>query len=156
MISTHKVNIDAIAAGASAFILNWPSEAEGPTSVPARAHQILWEDDYWRGIDVMRATFEEAVAGWRRARIHEIRDPDTHAIRIAQLDGVVRATMAVVIARRAGESVTKVANENADHDLVEVIEAALLGICKTGDPDRRDEHAWNCDLEVECDASEEA
>ena len=66
-MSIHKVNIDAIAAGAGAFLLDWPNEPRQPT-IPGRAHRVLWADDYWRGVDMARVVVVDAVSGWKRER----------------------------------------------------------------------------------------
>lgn len=50
----HDVNLDAIREGARALLASYPDDPTGPTAVPARVHQILWEDDWWRGATMMR------------------------------------------------------------------------------------------------------
>ena len=152
--SHHPVNHDAIAQGASAFILNWPSEVERPPAIPRYAHQILWADDYWRGVDMAREVVDELVAGWKRLRTEEIRNPGEAQRASARLDAAVRATMVMVVSRMTHGQVLE--SDDADLDLADVIEQALRNLCTTGDPDRCDEHAWNCDHEVERDADEAA
>lgn len=107
-MSTHKVNIDAIAAGAGAFLYDWPNEPRPVTSVPARAHQVLWEDDYWRGVDMAREAVVQAFgwSGWK--------EPSA-CIRAE------RATIFMVACRLSHGEVLPNVEEDADLDVVDVI-----------------------------------
>lgn len=146
-MSIHKINLDAIAQGVSAFILNWPSEVEKPNSVPRGAHSVLWADDFWRGVDMareaLRDTFGYAVwDAWHKDHNHS----PPHA----------RATIYMTACRMTHGEVPMATAEAADHDLVETLEEALANICGTGDADQGDIHADECDLEVAADAWVEA
>lgn len=122
--------------------------------MPARAHQVLWEDDYWRGVDMAREAVDELVAGWKRVRTEEIGNPGEAQRVSARLDAAVRATMMVVVSRMTHGQVLE--SDDADLDLADVIEEALANICGTGDADQGSIHADECDLEVAADAWAEA
>lgn len=141
-MSIHKVNIDAIATGAGAFLLDWPDEPRKPT-IPARVHRVLWEDDYWRGVDMAREAVAQAF-GWKDW-------PETRAWLWTE-----RATLLMVARRMTHGEVEEILNEGANLDVVDVIEAALRGIVETGDPEHRTEAPRSCDDEVAADAWAEA
>lgn len=141
-MSIHKINIDAIAAGAGALLLDWPNEPRRPT-VPARAHAVMWEDDYWRGVDMAREAIVQAFgwSGWT--------EPSACL-------WTERATIFMVARRMTHGQVEEILQEGANLDVVDVIEAALLGIVETGDPEHRTEAPRSCDDEVAADAWAEA
>lgn len=101
-----------------------------------------------------REVVDDAVSGWKRMKTEGISDPAKAQRVSAELERAERATMTVVAARMTHGQVLE--SDDADLDLADVIEQALRNLCTTGDPDRCDEHAWNCDHEVERDADEAA
>lgn len=60
----HKLNIDAIQCGVEAFLATYPDEAAldglAPLAAPRSAHQVLWMDDWWRGVAMAREVLESA------------------------------------------------------------------------------------------------
>lgn len=141
--SIHKINHDAIAQGVLSFIVNWPSDVEKPNSVPRDAHQILWTDDFWRGVDMAREEIAQAF-GWS-----EWQEP-------AACTRIERATIFMVRDRRIHGQVLQTIAEYANLDAVDVIEAALLGIIETGDSEHRTEAPRSCDDDVAADTWVEA
>jgi len=143
-MSIHKVNIDAIALGAGAFLFDWPNEPR-PPMIPSRSrvHRVLWEDDYWRGVDMAREAVAQAFgwSGWK--------EPSA-CIRTE------RATIFMVACRMSRGEVPQAVEDDANLDVVDVIEEALRGIVETGDPEHRTEAPRSCDDEVAADAWAEA
>jgi len=176
--SIHPVNIDAIAAGVGAF-LDWPDQPQRPT-IPDNAHAVLWEDDYWRGVDIAREVVAQAF-GWsewkeppartwieiedaikedlkslpkhyKRARLFRLYS--NRAV-LATVNNIERASI-FKVAQRMKFSGWKAEMEDADLDVVDVIEEALRGLIETGDPEHRTEAPRSCDDEVAADAWAEA
>lgn len=67
-MSTHKINFDAIRAGARALLRSYPDTPVPPTSVPPRVHRVLWMDDWWRGADMMSEACRRAF----QAEVNEV------------------------------------------------------------------------------------
>ncbi len=56
-MTPHAVNFDAIAAGARAVLDVYP-HMPAERRPPRGAHAVLWADDWWRGVDMMREACE--------------------------------------------------------------------------------------------------
>ena len=96
----HRINYDAISEGVFAFIATYPDEAaldaRSPLKAPRGAHAVLWVDDFYRGVDVARDSFESIVGRWRSMRTKEINEPSRAQAVSAKLDKVVVETRALV------------------------------------------------------------
>lgn len=148
----HKVNYDAINEGVFAFLATYPDEAaldaRSPLRAPRGAHAVLWVDDFHRGVDLARESFESIVGRWRSMRTKEINDPSRAQAVSAKLDKVVVATRAVVEAMLTHGQVLDEIREEADGDLADALANVLSNIAMSGDADHWDEHGREDDDEV--------
>jgi len=148
----HKVNYDAISEGVFAFIATYPDEAaldaRSPLKAPRGTHAVLWVDDFYRGVDVARESFESIVGRWRSMRTKEINEPSRAQAVSAKLDKVVVATRALVESLLTHGEVLDEIREEADGDLADVLANALNNIAMSGDADRWDEHGRETDPEI--------
>lgn len=122
----HDVNLDAIREGARALLASYPDDPTGPTSVPARVHQILWEDDWWRGATMMR----EACA-----RAFEADTKETHrragfgdAMVLVDMNRRHKATCEIVLGRSNGRPW----HVDLDQDQIDVLSAYWAQLERTG------------------------
>jgi len=121
----HDVNMDAIEQGARAFIASYPCDPAGATSVPGRAHAVLWEDDYWRGVTMARAVCAEVFQ-------HDPHSTDE----VAGADLLDRrAALRIAV---GDEDFGGLDEEDADRlngDEIDVLGAMLRNLFQTGNPD---------------------
>lgn len=112
--SPHRVNLDAVAAGSRAAMESWPDEPAAPPTPPRGAHETLWADDWWRGVDMARET--AGVAGLPALA------PDQQR-RVAGL-------------AHGYTDHERDALEVLERDVLEVLAEMLLDLDETGDPER--------------------
>jgi hypothetical protein len=145
----HDVNLDAIEQGVRAFIASYPCDPAGATSVPGRAHAVLWEDDYWRGVTMAREVCAEVFQ-------HDPREVS------AVLDWELLARRQMLRVAVGDEDYTELDEEIADRlngDEIDVLAAMLRNLIQTGNPDAgtaRCASPPTRDLEDEHDELEEA
>lgn len=147
----HDVNMDAIREGARALLASYPDDPTGPTSVPARVHQILWEDDWWRGATMMR----EACARAFQAEIDEVgsrsagdREP---VLAIVQMNRRHKAACRAVL----DEARPTDSELDLDQDQIDVLSELWAQLERTGCIERLGPGAAGDD-EAEFDALDEA
>lgn len=145
----HDVNMDAIREGARALLASYPDDPTGPTSVPARVHQILWEDDWWRGVTMMR----EACARAFEADIEETRQRAGHgdAFALVAMQRRHKATCSIVVDRSNGRPW----HVDLDQDQIDVLSELWAQLERTGCIERLGPGEAGDD-EAEFDALEEA
>ncbi len=144
----HDVNLDAIREGARALLASYPDDPTGPTSVPARVHQILWEDDWWRGATMMR----EACARAFQAEIDDVgsRHSDNY-LRIVEMHRRQKAVCRAVL----GEPKLADKGLDMDEDQVDVLSDLWSQLERTGCIERHGP-ASGGDIEGEADEREPA
>ncbi|MEK9900237.1 MAG: hypothetical protein VW516_05745 [Rhodospirillaceae bacterium] len=143
----HDVNMDAIREGARALLASYPDDPTGPTSVPARVHQILWEDDWWRGATMAR----EACARAFQADTEETRQRAGHgdAFALVTMQRRHRATCEIVVGEGRPRHV------DLDQDQIDVLGACWAQMLATGCIER-DGRETTGDIEGDHDELEEA
>lgn len=145
----HDVNMDAIREGARAFLASYPDDPTGPTSVPARVHQILWEDDWWRGATMMR----EACSRAFHAETEEAKHHASHGgpERLIAMQRRCKATCQIVFDPSNGRPW----HVDLDQDQIDVLSELWAQLERTGCIERLGPGAPGDD-EAEFDALEEA
>lgn len=164
-MAQHQLNIDAIQCGVDAFLATYPDETAldglSPLAAPRGAHQVLWIDDWWRGVDMAREVLESA-----KLQREPIRSgaPTIDGILLRMVACAAAAYMLsnegrrldcqVALCSLAGGGALDIDDMDIEADAVDVFVEQIASIYSSGDPDN--DGCRETDLEIEADEAEPA